>query len=139
MTNLVTHSIKIKVKPEHIDDMNHVNNVVYLQWIQDVAISHWVTEASQEWQDKYQWVALRHEIDYKKPAFLEDELIAETSVAEMSGVKSVRLTRIYNESTNQTLVESKTNWCQIDALTKRPKRIEQEMIDQYIKREASGI
>lgn len=135
MVNLVTHSMKITVKPEHIDDMNHVNNVVYLQWIQDVAISHWVTGARKEWQDKYQWVALRHEIDYKKPAFLGDEIIAETTVAEMSGVKSVRLTKIYHADTHQTLVESKTNWCQIDAETKRPKRIEQEMIDQYIKME----
>lgn len=132
MPNKVKHSINIKVASEHIDEMNHVNNVVYLQWIQDVAVSHWVTLATREWQENYLWVALRHEIDYKKPAYLGDELIAETHVASMSGVKSERLTKIYNAKTSQVMVESRTYWCQLDAKTKRPKRVEQEMIDLYI-------
>lgn len=132
MPNKVKHSISIKVAPEHIDEMNHVNNVVYLQWIQDVAVSHWVTLATQEWQENYVWVALRHEIDYKKPAFLGDDLIVETYVASMLGVKSERLTKIYNAQTDQVIAESRTYWCQLDAKTKRPKRVEQEMIDLYI-------
>jgi len=132
MPNKVKHQIPIKVTQEHIDEMDHVNNVVYLQWIQDVAISHWVTMATKEWQEKYLWVALRHEIDYKKPAFLGDELIAETYVASMSGVKSERCTKIYNAVSGEVMVESVTFWCQLDAKTKRPKRVEQEMIDLYV-------
>lgn len=132
MLNKVVHQISIKVSHEHIDEMDHVNNVVYLQWIQDVAISHWVTLATKEWQEKYLWVALRHEIDYKKPAFLGDELIAETHVAAMEGVKSERHTKIYNPASGDVMVKSITFWCQLNAETKRPARVEQDMIDLYI-------
>ena len=52
----------IKVASGDIDDMNHVNNVVYLRWVQDAAAAHWDAIASEELKNKYAWVVLRHEI-----------------------------------------------------------------------------
>ena len=60
---------KHTVVKKEIDDLNHVNNVVYLQWINDVAILHWQKLSNEAINKKYIWVAIRHEIDYLKPAF----------------------------------------------------------------------
>jgi hypothetical protein len=61
------------VVPADIDELNHVNNVVYLQWIQDVAKSHW-QQVGQHRINEVVWVASRHEIDYLAPAFLGDPI-----------------------------------------------------------------
>ena len=61
----------ITVLPEHLDDLNHVNNVVYLQWVQDIAKEHWVSKTTDEMNATYFWVVVKHELEYKKPAFLD--------------------------------------------------------------------
>ncbi|MBC7796117.1 MAG: acyl-CoA thioesterase, partial [Pyrinomonadaceae bacterium] len=71
-----SHSFKVSAKD--IDAQNHVNNVAYLQWIQDVAVAHWQTTANVEMLENLTWVVIRHEIDYLKPAFLDEEITATT-------------------------------------------------------------
>jgi acyl-CoA thioester hydrolase len=61
-----------------IDDLNHVNNVVYLQWCMDIAEQHWEERATQSVKDEYVWVALNHYISYKAASFEGDELVIET-------------------------------------------------------------
>lgn len=118
----------IQVRPEHLDEMQHVNNVQYLHWIQDVAKLHWEREAKSEWLEKYAWVALSHHIEYKKPAFENDDLLAMTHVHEFSGPKSHRLVRIKNVKTEDLLVQSSSWWCMIDRSSGRPVRVPNEMI-----------
>ena len=64
---------KLEISDDDIDHLGHVNNVVYVRWVQEVAASHWEHVASPILKTKYAWVVLRHEIDYKNPAFLKDD------------------------------------------------------------------
>jgi acyl-CoA thioester hydrolase len=85
--------VKIQVNSADIDEMDHVNNVVYLQWVQQVATAHWLAMASPEIRDMYRWVVLRHEIDYFNPAFLGDKIIGLTWVSTATGAQSIRHVR----------------------------------------------
>src|SRR5690554_5527113 len=123
--------LRIEVHHSDIDEMGHVNNVVYLQWVQDVALAHWKSVSGADDDKVHLWVTLRHEIDYRKEIKPEEEIIAETWVASMEGVKSERMTRIFNPTTNETKAEVRTLWCLLDAETKRPKRIPEEMKERY--------
>src|SRR3954471_5218390 len=77
----------VSVLPEDIDEQNHVNNAVYLRWVQEVATAHWCAVTSSEAQEGIGWVVLRHEIDYKSPACLGDAVVLRTWVG-----KATRLT-----------------------------------------------
>lgn len=125
-------SIGIHVQPEDIDDLDHVNNVVYLRWVQDVAAAHWASIATEEMKKKYLWVVLRHEIDYRNPAFLGDELIARTWVSSCEGVRSVRNVRFYQSSSGKLVAKTKTTWCLLDAQSMKPRRIEQDVISIFM-------
>lgn len=121
---------QIKVQPEDIDQMGHVNNVVYLRYVQETAEAHWKSFAPDELQKEVVWVVLRHEIDYHKPAFEGDILICETWVEEANGVKMPRNVVIKNES-GQQLISARTIWCALDGTTFRPKRIEASLYEQF--------
>ncbi|SMG16925.1 acyl-CoA thioester hydrolase [Marivirga sericea] len=123
--------LEIETKATDFDGMGHINNVVYLQWVQDVAEAHWKYVSGKNDHESNLWVALRHEIDYKKEIKPDEKIVAETWVASMEGVKSERMTRIFNPETAQTKAEARTFWCLIDANTKRPKRIPEEMKERY--------
>ncbi len=113
------------VLKSEIDALNHVNNVVYLQWINDISIKHWNILSTKKIRDKYIWVAIRHEIDYLKPAFLDEEITIKTWVATLKGIKSIRKVEIYREEI--LLAKSQTTWCLLDAKTQRITRITKEL------------
>ncbi|MGC3947035.1 MAG: acyl-CoA thioesterase [Chryseolinea sp.] len=113
----------IMVQPADIDAMNHVNNVVYVQWVQDAAAAHWNAYAPLEIREKYNWVVLRHEIDYRNAAILHDELIARTWVQDYEGVRSTRIVKIYRKRDEKVMVEAKTSWCLLAASNNRPARV----------------
>ncbi|HRJ28392.1 MAG TPA: thioesterase family protein [Cyclobacteriaceae bacterium] len=121
----------ITVQQHDIDRLNHVNNVVYLQWVQDVATAHWQSLASMEIQKKYSWVVLKHEIEYFSPALLNDFLTVKTWVEKSEGVRSERHVEFYNHKTNKLLVRAKTNWCLLEAMTMRPRRIEEDILQLF--------
>ena len=87
-------SHSFRVEPSDIDEQGHVNNVAYLRWIQDVAVAHWREAATAEQQERFAWVVVRHEIDYKKQAFENEEITATTWVGEWSKVTCERFTEI---------------------------------------------
>lgn len=113
----------ITVKAADIDEMNHVNNVVYVQWVQDAASAHWNTHAPTEIKSNYNWVVLRHEVDYRSPALLGDELIAKTWVHSYEGVKSIRMVQIIRKRDDKLLAEAKTTWCLLTSASNRPARV----------------
>ncbi|WKK81080.2 acyl-CoA thioesterase [Marivirga arenosa] len=123
--------LNINPKSTDFDELGHINNVVYLQWVQDVAEAHWKNISGTDDDQINLWVALRHEIDYKKEIKPNEKVVAETWVASMEGVKSERMTRIFNPDNNQTKAEARTFWCLLDAKTKRPKRIPEDMKSLY--------
>ncbi|ULC58233.1 acyl-CoA thioesterase [Flaviramulus sp. BrNp1-15] len=118
---------KLTVFKEHIDVLNHVNNVVYVQWVNDIAEKHWSILTNEAINKKYFWVLLKHEIDYLGQAILGDELTIKTQVGETSGVKSIRYVEIYKDK--KLIIKSQTTWCLIDVNTLKPTRIQKDILD----------
>ena len=82
-----SHCHPISILPDDIDFMGHVNNARYLGWVQDAVLSHWRRVAPAEEAAAKLWVALKHEITYRKPAFLDDQVIATVVVATASSAE----------------------------------------------------
>jgi len=121
----------IPVLPGDIDEQNHVNNTVYLRWVQDVATAHWRAVAGPKAQETIGWVVLRHEIDYKGPATLGDELVLRTWVGKATRLTFERFTEICRNRDGRLLSEARTLWCPIDAQTGRPIRVSAEVRSQF--------
>ena len=117
----------ITVENNHLDDLFHVNNVHYVQWVQDIAKLHWDTNATPSVLERYFWVLTTHFIEYKSSAYLGDKLLIKTYVSKYKGAVCHRIVEITNTSTNALLATSETKWCLIDAETKRPTRITKEI------------
>ena len=113
----------ISVLLSDIDEQNHVNNTVYLRWVQEVATAHWQAIASSDAQEGIGWVVLRHEIDYKAPACLSDDLILRTWVGKATRLTFERFTEILRRSDSQLLSKARTLWCPINSQTGRPVRV----------------
>tara|TARA_R100001369_G_scaffold22674_1_gene41263 strand:- start:16946 stop:17350 length:405 start_codon:yes stop_codon:yes gene_type:complete len=123
----------LTVKATDLDEQKHVNNVQYVQWIQDIAKAHWESKANPEILNKYFWVVIRHEIDYKKQAFLNEEIILRTFVGEHTHVTSIRNVHILNKETSKILVKAKSTWCLMDSTTKKPVKISEELLRVFYK------
>jgi len=123
--------ITASVLPGDIDDQNHVNNTVYLRWVQDVATAHWRAVASGDAQESIGWVVLRHEIDYKAPACLGDEVVLRTWVGKATRLTFERFTEIRRTGDGQLLSTARTLWCPINAQTGRPVRVPAEVREQF--------
>ena len=113
------------VHRDDIDVQGHVNNVAYVKWIQDVAVAHWFSIANETVRSKYTWVVLRHEIDYKKQAFENEEVTAVTWVGEPTRISWERFTEIRRGA--DLLVKARSVWCLIDRETSKPTRIKAEL------------
>ncbi|MXO63900.1 acyl-CoA thioesterase [Qipengyuania oceanensis] len=111
----------IQVAPEDIDFMGHVNNARYLNWVQDAVLAHWRKLAPADEVATKAWVALKHEITYRRPAFLEDDVIAQTVLEKFHGARAFYSTVIRRGE--EVLAEVQSSWCCIDAETLRPARI----------------
>lgn len=119
--------LAIEVEPGDIDEMGHVNNVVYLRWVQEAAVAHWSAVAPAAAQETLRWVVLRHEIDYKRAAYLGDGIVARTWVGSASRVKFERHTELLRASDRGVLAKARTLWCPIDARTARPVEVSEEV------------
>lgn len=116
----------IRILPEDIDFMGHVNNARYLSWVQDAVLAHWQKLAPADAVAERAWVALKHEIIYRKPAFLDDgEVVARTVLEKIAGVRAFYSTVI--ERGEEVLAEVQSAWCCIDAETLRPARIGEDI------------
>lgn len=122
----------ISIDSYDIDENEHVNNISYLKWVQDVAIAHWNSVSDTEMRSNYIWVVNRHEIDYLKEAYLDSKLIAKTWVVEPHGARSYRFVEIYDTESNTVIAKIKTTWILLDLPTKRPRRIESDIINAFL-------
>lgn len=126
----VTHDHPIRVQPEDIDFMGHVNNARYLNWVQDAVVDHWRRFAPAEEVAAKLWVALKHEITYRKPAFLDDQVIASVVLEKVEGARAFYGTLI--KRGEEVLAEVKSSWCCIDARTRRPARIAGDVVARFL-------
>src|SRR5205809_6848155 len=117
----------VSVLPGDIDEQNHVNNAVYLRWVQEVATAHWQAIASSEARESIGWVVLRHEIDYKTPACPGDEVVLRTWVGKATRLTFERFTEIRRRSDRLLLSQARTLWCPVNTQTGRPVRVSAEV------------
>jgi acyl-CoA thioester hydrolase len=120
-------TIPVEVVAADIDAQQHVNNVVYLRWINDVAVAHWFARASPALQARYAWVATRHEIDYRRAAVLGDRLTARTWVGQVDSRRFERLSEIVRDRDGVVCASARTLWCPVDAATGKVVRIAGEL------------
>mgnify|MGYP001501946909 CR=1 FL=1 len=118
---------EITVSKNDLDDLNHVNNVIYIHWVQEIAKEHWKSLVSNEIIKNYYWVLLEHQIKYLNPALLNDKIMIKTYIEKTEGIRSNRIVEIYNRNNDKLLVKSKTIWCLINAKTNKPNRITDEI------------
>ncbi|WP_373074868.1 acyl-CoA thioesterase [Zeaxanthinibacter enoshimensis] len=111
------------VTEDDLDDLQHVNNVRYVQWIQDISKNHWLSVAPPALLDRIIWVVVNHNITYKSAAKLGDRIRMETYIKSARGAISERVVEMYLEEDNELLVESLTKWCMLDPANLKPARI----------------
>jgi acyl-CoA thioester hydrolase len=119
--------LRIPIQPADIDELGHVNNVVYLRWVQDVATAHWRAAAPAAAQASIGWVVVRHEIDYKRAAGPDDEIIARTWVGPATRLTFERNTELLRAADRQLLARARTLWCPIDMESGRPTEVSPEV------------
>ena len=119
--------LRVRVRPSDLDDQAHVNNVVYVRWVQDAATAHWRALTTPEMRADVAWVLLRHEIDYHAAAVQDDDVDIATRVGTLEGLTFERLTEIRRARDNKLLASSRTLWCPVDPRTGRPRRVTDEL------------
>ncbi len=102
----------------------HVNNVVYVRWVEEAAVAHWEALTTPDDRAAVGWVLLRHEIDYRRPALLGDEVVVRTAVGHLEGLTFERRTTVRRAGDGAVLAESRTLWCPVDPRTGRPRRVD---------------
>jgi acyl-CoA thioester hydrolase len=115
-----------------IDELGHVNNTVWVQWIQTVAVAHWGAVADAGHVDAYFWVVVRHEIDYLRAAYPGDRILARTWVGEAP--KGARFDRHmeFLGADGKVCVRAKTQWAIIDKASNRPIRVPPDVIAPFL-------
>jgi len=124
----------LKVQPEHIDRFGHVNNVVYVQWMQDVASAHIEQLGlglNEYLQLKHAMVAVEHHVQYRKAAFEGDELILRTWLSDLNALYSFRQYAFYRPQDQNVLFTGSTQWACIEIASGRPKRMSPSFIQAY--------
>ena len=117
------------VVPESAIDRNgHVNNVVFVQWMQDIAVEHYASIGGIEAQGKdATWFVREHKIEYFQPAFAGEEIEIKTWVENVRRVRSLRKYEFVRKSDHKTLVRGETDWVFVDATSGRPLPIPEEV------------
>ena len=129
MAEFASHSYSVAIDPADIDFMGHVNNASYLKWVQAAVINHWQRFAPADAVASHLWVALKHEITYRKPTFLNDDVSATVLLEKVQGARAFFETII--KRGEEVLAEVKSSWCCLDAETLRPARLAKNVIDQF--------
>jgi len=113
---------------QHIDELGHVNNSVWVQWIQDLATAHWEAAARPEHIAAFFWVVIRHEIDYRGNIAAGEVAHGETWIeGDPQGAKSVRRVE-FTDAAGKRLVSAGTTWAMLDRATGRLARVRPEVI-----------
>ena len=122
------YSKTITIPHAAIDGNGHVNNVTYVQWMQDIAMEHYASIGGIEAQGAdATWVIRRHSIEYFLPAFEGEEIEIRTWVEDLRKVRSLRMYEFTRKQDGKLLVKGETDWVFVDTKTGRPKAIPQEV------------
>jgi acyl-CoA thioester hydrolase len=119
--------MEFRIHPEDIDQLGHVGNLVYMRWVQDIAIAHWNSASTEAERDVLVWVVVRHEIDYKHSALPGDAILVRTWVGNAFGQLFERRTEIFRSNDRFLLASARTLWCPISTKTGKPTRVSDEL------------
>jgi acyl-CoA thioester hydrolase len=125
----ISHNHSIRVASGDIDFMGHVNNANYLNWVQEAVLAHWRAIAPPQAVAEHLWVALKHEITYRRPAFLDDDVVATVVLERIQGARAFYGTVIRRGE--EVLAEVKSSWCCVAADTLRPARIARDVAARF--------
>ena len=125
---MTVFEISIEVLPGDIDDMDHVNNVVDLRWVQDVAMAHWMSRSGESLRTAFGWVATRHELDYSQAARLGDVICARTWVGRVDSRRFERHTEIVRASDGVVLARGRTLWLLVNKESGKATRIPPQIL-----------
>lgn len=114
--------------PDDIDELGHVNNAVYVRWVQDAAVGHWSAVAGHPKERGIYWVCSRHEVDYKDQVREGEEVEIRTWLGARRGARFARHTDIRRAGAGRSAVEALTWWVLIDAATGRPRRVTEDVL-----------
>ena len=120
----------VAILPDDIDQMGHVNNAVYLKWVQEAVVDYWRSVAPPEAVAQHLWVALKHEITFLRPTFLQDVVVAEVIADKVEGARAMFTTVVRRGE--DVLSEIKSSWCCLDAVTKRPARLARDVVGRFL-------
>ncbi|MEM7779534.1 MAG: acyl-ACP thioesterase domain-containing protein [Pseudomonadota bacterium] len=127
-SQLSTFTKTFVAEPSHIDELGHVNNSVWVQWIQDLATAHWDAVAEPEHRECFFWVVIRHEIDYRGNIAEGESAIGTTFIpGEARGAKSVRHVE-FKDAEGKMLVSAQTTWAMLERDTGRLARVRPEVL-----------
>ena len=116
----------------HIDEMGHVNNAVWVQWIQDMATAHWDAAARPEDREQFVWLVVRHEIDYRGNIDLGQSVEGTTWIeGGARGAKSLRRVD-FRDAAGRVIVSAATTWAMLDRTSGRPARVRPEVIAPFV-------
>ena len=124
---------RFPVAASDIDELGHVNNIVYLRYAQEMAIAHWRSRALPEMVDAFVWVVTRHEVDYRAQLELGDDVEVRTWVDEAPrGPSWIRFVEVYKAGAEKPSAQIKSNWVMLDAQTRRMKRVPAELAVRFM-------
>ncbi len=122
------------IEDEHVDQLGHVNNVVWINLAIDLAVAH-AGSVGMDFEATKKlggiWIVRRHEIDYHQPALPGEEVLEETWISSLRGARSVRNARFTRVKDGARLVSAVTQWAYVDARTQRPRRIDPEILEAF--------
>ena len=111
--------------------MGHVNNTIYVKWVQDIAILHWETIVPDDLRGVYLSIVLRHEIDYRDQLLAGEQVEIRTWIGRASGPRFARYVDIRKPGAKRYSASAKTDWCMIDVQSRRPKRVGADLIEAF--------
>ena len=127
-----TYTMTFTARPEHIDIYGHVNNAVWVRWMEEVATAHWNLIAPPEHQQAYAWFVTRHEIDYRGNIREGERCEATTEIGNApTGARFERRTT-FRDSNGKLLVSAVTSWAMIDRATGKIMRVPREVAAQFL-------
>jgi len=113
------YTLKIMVQEHDLDELRHVNNVRYLDWVQQISKAHWQHRADETMQNNFIWVVREHRIKYHSAAKLGDEIDLQTFITATNGPISTRRV-VMKDNDGRLLVSAETDWCLLNPKTMRP-------------------
>lgn len=131
MTEQPAFTLPFTACPEHIDELGHVNNAVWVQWIQHISTSHWAKRASPEDQAAFVWVIVRHEIDYHRPLLVGEGVVGHTWVAETAKGAKFDRNIVFLGADGRKHVSAVTTWALLDRASGRPMRVPQRLVELF--------